>query len=121
MRKAYQSDLSAAEWGCLAGHFPAPKATGRPKKKVKGRKRHILVDIEGFVLKARIHSAKVMDHDGIKTLLEGAEQAFPRLSNLWVDAGYRGEDKGVDWALRRPWAGVWIWWSVRKCPPQKRF
>src|SRR5215210_3213134 len=28
-------------------------------KKVKGRKRHILVDTEGFVLKAKIHSAKV--------------------------------------------------------------
>ena len=38
-------------------------------KKVKGRKRHILVDTEGFVLKAKVHSAKVMDYEGIKTLL----------------------------------------------------
>jgi putative transposase len=30
-------------------------------KNVKGRKRHILVDTEGFVLKAKVHSAKVMD------------------------------------------------------------
>jgi transposase len=30
-------------------------------KKVKGRKRHLLVDTEGFVLKAKVHSAKVMD------------------------------------------------------------
>src|SRR5829696_7861049 len=30
-------------------------------KKIKGRKRHILVDTEGFVLTARVHSAKVMD------------------------------------------------------------
>jgi putative transposase len=30
MRRAYQSDLSAdAEWSCLAGHLPAPKAEGR--------------------------------------------------------------------------------------------
>jgi putative transposase len=28
-------------------------------KKVKGRKRHLLVDTEGFVLKAKVHSAKV--------------------------------------------------------------
>jgi putative transposase len=28
-------------------------------KKVKGRKRHILVDTAGFVLKAKVHSAKV--------------------------------------------------------------
>jgi putative transposase len=32
MRRAYQSDLSAdAEWSCLAGHLPAPKAEGRPR------------------------------------------------------------------------------------------
>ena len=31
MRKAYQSDLSDAEWSCLAGHFPAPKSNGRPR------------------------------------------------------------------------------------------
>jgi putative transposase len=30
-------------------------------KKIKGRKRHLLVDTEGFVLKAKVHSAKVMD------------------------------------------------------------
>jgi putative transposase len=75
-------------------------------KKVKGRKRHLLVDTEGFVLKARVHSAKVMDYEGIKTLLEGADQAFPRLSHLWVDAGYRGEDKGADWVKKT------LGWSV---------
>jgi len=32
-------------------------------KKVKGRKRHILVDTEGFVLKAKVMSAKVMDFE----------------------------------------------------------
>jgi putative transposase len=34
-------------------------------KKVKGRKRHLLVDTEGFVLKAKVHSAKVMDYEGM--------------------------------------------------------
>jgi hypothetical protein len=32
-----------------------------------------------------------------KTLLEGADEAFPRLSHVWLEAGYRGEDKGADW------------------------
>jgi putative transposase len=32
-------------------------------KKVKGRKRHLLVDTEGLVLKAKVHSAKVMDFE----------------------------------------------------------
>ena len=31
MRKAYQTDLSDAEWSCLEPHLPAPKATGRPR------------------------------------------------------------------------------------------
>jgi putative transposase len=31
MRKAYQTDLSDAEWSCLESHLPAPKATGRPR------------------------------------------------------------------------------------------
>ena len=39
-------------------------------KKVRGRKRHILVDTEGFVLKVRVHSAKVPDQDGLRLLLE---------------------------------------------------
>jgi putative transposase len=89
-------------------------------KKVKGRKRHLLVDTQGLLLKAKVHSAKVMDHEGIKTLLRGAYQAFPRLHHLWVDAGYRAEDKGADWALRRPSGGAWIWWSVRRSPLRKR-
>ena len=80
-------------------------------KKVKGRKRHLLVDTEGFVLKARVHSAKVMDYEGIKTLLEGANRAFPRLSHLWVDAGYpwrgqRGGLGGEDPGLERGCGGA---------------
>jgi putative transposase len=34
-------------------------------KKVKGRKRHLLVDTQGLVLKAKVHSAKVQDREGI--------------------------------------------------------
>jgi putative transposase len=75
-------------------------------KKVKGRKRHLLVDTEALVLKAKVHSAKVMDYEGIKTLLRKADERFPRLSHLWLDAGYRGEDKGAD-SVRKT-----LGWSV---------
>jgi putative transposase len=75
-------------------------------KKVKGRKRHLLVDTEGFVLKAKVHSARVMDYEGIKMLLHRADTHFPRLSHLWVDAGYRGEDKGAEWVRKT------LGWSV---------
>ena len=69
-------------------------------KKVKGRKRHVLVDTEGIVLKAKVHSAKVMDYEGIKTLLHRAKERVPRLRHLWLEAGYRGEDKGADWVRK---------------------
>jgi putative transposase len=38
-----------------------------------------------------------MDYEGIKMLLQRADIEFPHLSQLWLDAGYRGEDKGKDW------------------------
>ena len=66
-------------------------------KQIKGRKRHILVDTEGFLLKAKVHAASVFDRDGIKQLLEDAKELFPRLSHLWLDAGYNGQEKGKDW------------------------
>jgi putative transposase len=75
-------------------------------KKVKGRKRHLLVDTEGLVLKAKVHVANVVDQEGIKALLDGAKELFPRLSHLWLDAGYRGEEKGRGWVEKA------LGWSV---------
>jgi len=62
---------------------------------VEGRKRHLLVDTEGLVLKVRVHSAKVPDADGIRLLLEPVRARLLRLSHLWVDAGYQG--RGSRW------------------------
>src|SRR5918994_763545 len=67
-------------------------------KKVKGRKRHLLVDTQGLVLKARVHSANVTDRDGIKLLLDpSSHDRLPRLFHLWLDAGYTGQDRGAGW------------------------
>jgi putative transposase len=65
-------------------------------KKVRGRKRHLLVDTEGLMLKAKVHSAKVPDQDGLRLLLESARSGLSRLSHLWLDAGYEG--RGRRWA-----------------------
>ncbi len=64
---------------------------------MKGRKRRLLADTQGLVLKAKVHAASVMAWEGIKMLLRRAEAEFPRLSHLWLDGGYRGEDKGKGW------------------------
>ncbi len=76
-------------------------------KKVKGRKRHLLVDTQGgLVLQARVHSAKVLDRDGIKLLLGPfLADRLPRLSHLWLDAGYTGQERAQG-ACKAYWAGV---------------
>jgi putative transposase len=67
-----------------------------PAKGVEGRKRHLLVDTEGLLMKVRVHSAKVPDADGIRLLLEPMRGRLGRLLHLWVDAGYQG--RGKRWA-----------------------
>jgi putative transposase len=70
-------------------------------KKVKGRKRHLLVDTQGLVLKVRVHSANVTDRDGIKLLLEpSSRERLPHLFHVWLDAGYTGQDRGAGWVER---------------------
>jgi Transposase DDE domain len=63
-------------------------------KKVRGRKRHLLVDTEGLVMKVKVHSAKVPDQDGLKLLLDSARTAVSGLKHLWLDAGYQGRARG---------------------------
>jgi transposase len=70
-------------------------------KKVKGRKRHLLVDTQGLVLEVRVHSAEIQDREGIKLLLEpSSPDRLPRLSHVWLDAGYTGQDKGAGWVRK---------------------
>src|SRR5215203_7063961 len=86
-------------------------------KKVCGRKRHLLVDTEGFVLKAKVHSAKVPDQDGIKLLLKAARDRLPRLSHLWVDAGYQG--RGKEWAEQELGLSVEVVYRTEKPTTEK--
>ena len=71
-------------------------------KKIRGRKRHLLVDTEGLVLKAKVHSAKIPEQDGLRLLLESARDGLSRLSHLWLDAGYEG--RGTLGGPKRLWA-----------------
>jgi putative transposase len=87
-------------------------------KKIRGRKRHLLVNTEGLVLKARVHSAKVPDQeDGIKLVLETTRNHLPRLSHLWVDAGYQG--RGKEWAEKALGLSVEVVHRTPKPTPEK--
>src|SRR5215210_4552901 len=120
---------------CLLGRHPNPsagivdsqsaKTTGvggsergfDPAKQVAGRKRHLLVDTEGLVLEARVHSARVPDQDGIRLLLEPVRPRLARLSHLWVDAGYQG--RGRRWAEEALDLSVEVVRKPKKPVPEK--
>jgi hypothetical protein len=54
-----------------------------------------------LVLMAKVHNANITDREGIKLLLKPARTGlFKRLSHLWVDAGYTGQDRGAGWVQR---------------------
>src|SRR5215203_91753 len=86
-------------------------------KQVRGRKLHLLVDTEGMVIEARVHSAKVPDQDGIRRPLEPARWHLGRLSYLWVDAGYRG--RGKEWVEKALGVEVEVVNRSPKPPPEK--
>jgi putative transposase len=89
-----------------------------PAKGVEGRKRHLLVDTEGLVLGARVHSARVPDQGGIRLLLEPVRARFARLSHLWVDAGgYQG--RGKRWAEEALGLNVEVVRKPQKPVPEK--
>lgn len=59
-------------------------------KQVKGRKRHLLVDTLGLVMKVLVTKGDRQDRDGAKLLLVMILGLFPRLKKLWADGAYRG-------------------------------
>ncbi len=57
-------------------------------KKVKGRKRHILVDTLGLLIAVVVTSADVQDYHGAKPVLEKVKGRCPRLKVVWADGIY---------------------------------
>jgi transposase len=56
-------------------------------KKVSGRKRHLLVDTMGLLLKVVVHAANLQDRESVNLLLEPVKGQFPRMEKVWVDQG----------------------------------
>ena len=64
-------------------------------KKAKRRKRHILVDTVGFVLRAKVHSAKVMDHEGISARFAGVAEEVGGRTHVLLDRPKQKDEQGL--------------------------
>ncbi len=60
-------------------------------KRIKGRKRHIVTDTEGFLLGLLVHTANVQDNHGAVPLLKSVRRTFPTLRHIFADRVYRGD------------------------------
>lgn len=86
-------------------------------KRIKGRKRHIVTDTQGFLLAAQVHPANIQDPHGAVPLLRALRRGFPELAHIFADRVYRGEQ------LRSAIAdcGTWTIQIVERPPGVKGF
>lgn len=89
---------------------------------MSGRKRHLVVDTLGLALRFTVHAADIADRDGAPLVLAGLADEQPRLSQLWTDAGYRGETLR-SWLVKQPWTVTtvqrpsrWEWVAPDEAP-----
>jgi transposase len=59
-------------------------------KKIKGKKRHIVVDTQGLLIHAIVHAADIQDRDGGALVMATMFGMFPFLLKLYADGGYQG-------------------------------
>lgn len=74
-------------------------------KKVKGRKRHIVVDTIGVMFGLVVHAADVQDRDAAPAVLASIRRTCPWLRHVFADGGYAGPklrgalDKIGEWTI----------------------
>jgi transposase len=94
-------------------------------KKVSGRKRQILTDTEGTVLKAKVHPADLHDKAGGMLLLIWLHLLFPRIALVWADTAYQGlkswAKENLGWTIqivKHWWTGSHgVWCAPGQEPP----
>lgn len=60
-------------------------------KRIKGIKRHIIVDVLGLILAVVIQGASVQDRDGAKPVIERLTAKWHKIKKIFADAGYNGK------------------------------
>lgn len=84
----------------LVGRSPGPGAGRR----TRGRKRHVVTDVEGSPVGIVVHPASVQDRDGASGVVQGALAKAPGITRLRADGGHAGPR--LEKALKEPDAGV---------------
>ena len=59
-------------------------------KKIKGTKRHLVVDVLGLLICVIVHSAKIQDQAVAEKVIGKALKICPTLKRFWADGGYTG-------------------------------
>lgn len=77
-------------------------------KKIKGRKRHLPVDTQGFLMQAIVHPAAIQDRDGGVLLMGALFGRYPSLLKLCADSGYQGPEfrEGLKEVCRKVNVGI---------------
>jgi putative transposase len=81
-------------------------------KKVKGRKRHLLVDSLGLLIVVVVHAAGISETAGARRVLGELIGQWWRLRLIWLDGGYK--ESLIKWVkgLKR-WREVTLEWVLR--------
>ncbi|MCP3965670.1 MAG: IS5 family transposase [Lentisphaerae bacterium] len=74
-------------------------------KKIKGRRRHIIVDVLGLILVASVTAASVQERKQAKKMFKSIKDYMPRFKLIWADGGYTGPliewvKETCGWALK---------------------
>lgn len=86
-------------------------------KHVKGRRRHLLVDMLGLPLSVCVTPADLHDTQDARRLLAGLKYFVPQLETIWADAAYCGQEL-ADW---RKAQGDWDLDVVERTPGVRGF
>ena len=69
-------------------------------KLIKGRKRHIVVDITGYPLIVVVHAANIYDGHAAERVLNALFSIVKTVKKIWADGAYKGE-KFIKWAKEK--------------------